>query len=119
MTNRPWTGWATWRPHSMQNRCGGVVAVLACAGGGAGLRGVHAGYRRGTSHVGRGPDVVADIEGRRLLIRDDNVVVFACQDAADRERLGCQPLPAAWSLLTATGSAGSALARRPVRQWGT
>ncbi len=45
MTNRPWTGWATRCPHIMQNRCGGVVAVLACAGGGAGPRGVHAGYR--------------------------------------------------------------------------
>jgi len=44
--------------------------------------------------TGRGPDVVADIEGRRPLIRDDDVVVFACRDAADRERLGCQPLPA-------------------------
>jgi arginase len=45
--------------------------------------------------TGRGPDVVADIEGRWPLIRDDDVVVvFACRDAADRERLGCQPLPA-------------------------
>ena len=24
---------------------------------------------------------------------DDDVVVFACRDAADRERAGCQPLP--------------------------
>ena len=24
---------------------------------------------------------------------DDDVVVFACRDAADRERRGCQPLP--------------------------
>jgi arginase len=44
--------------------------------------------------TGRGPDVVADIEGRRPLVRDDDVVVFACRDAADRERRGCQPLPA-------------------------
>jgi arginase len=43
--------------------------------------------------TGRGPDVVADIEGRRPLVRDDDVVVFACRDAADRERRGCQPLP--------------------------
>jgi arginase len=43
--------------------------------------------------TGRGPDVVADIEGRRPLVRADDVVVFACRDAADRERLGCQPLP--------------------------
>jgi arginase len=44
--------------------------------------------------TGRGPDIVADIEGRRPLVRDDDVVVFACRDAADRERRGCQPLPA-------------------------
>jgi arginase len=44
--------------------------------------------------TGRGPDVVTDIEGRRPLVRDDDVVVFACRDAADRERRGCQPLPA-------------------------
>ena len=43
--------------------------------------------------TGRGPDVVADIEGRRPLVRDDDVAVFACRDAADRERRGCQPLP--------------------------
>jgi arginase len=43
--------------------------------------------------TGRGPDVVADIEGRRPLVRSDDVVVFACRDAADRERRGCQPLP--------------------------
>jgi arginase len=44
--------------------------------------------------TGRGPDVVSDIEGLRPLVRDDDVVVFACRDAADRERRGCQPLPA-------------------------
>ena len=43
--------------------------------------------------TGRGPDVVADIEGRRPLVRDEDVCVFACRDGADRERLGCQPLP--------------------------
>ena len=30
----------------------------------------------------------------RPLVRADDVVVFACRDAADRERRGCQPLPA-------------------------
>jgi arginase len=44
--------------------------------------------------TGRGPDVVVDIEGRRPLVRSGDVVVFACRDAADRERRGCQPLPA-------------------------
>ncbi|MGD0926568.1 MAG: arginase family protein [Streptosporangiaceae bacterium] len=43
--------------------------------------------------TGRGPDVVADIEGQRPLVRDDDVVVFACRDAVARERAGCQPLP--------------------------
>jgi len=43
--------------------------------------------------TGRGPDVVTDIEGRRPLVRAEDVVVFACRDAADRERQGCQPLP--------------------------
>jgi arginase len=44
--------------------------------------------------TGCGPDVVTDIEGLRPLVRADDVVVFACRDAADRERRGCQPLPA-------------------------
>jgi arginase len=43
--------------------------------------------------TGRGPDVVADIEGRRPLVLDGDVCVFACRDAADRDRSGCQPLP--------------------------
>jgi arginase len=43
--------------------------------------------------TGRGPDVVTDIEGRRPLVRAEDVVVFACRDAADRERRSCQPLP--------------------------
>jgi arginase len=43
--------------------------------------------------TGFGPDVVTDIEGRRPLVRAEDVVVFACRDAADRERRGCQPLP--------------------------
>jgi arginase len=44
--------------------------------------------------TGRGPDVVAGIEGRRPLVRDADVAAFGCRDAADRERHGCQPLPA-------------------------
>jgi arginase len=43
--------------------------------------------------AGYGPDVVTDIESRRPLVRAEDVVVFACRDAADRERRGCQPLP--------------------------
>jgi len=44
--------------------------------------------------TGYGPDIVTDIEGRRPLVRAEDVVVFACRDAADRERRACQPLPA-------------------------
>jgi arginase len=44
--------------------------------------------------TGYGPGVVTDIESRRPLVRPDDVVLFACRDAADRERRGCQPLPA-------------------------
>jgi arginase len=43
--------------------------------------------------TGRGPGVVADIESRGPLVRDDDVVVFACRDAVARERRCCQPLP--------------------------
>jgi arginase len=43
--------------------------------------------------TGRGPAIVCDLEGQRPLVRDDDVVVFASRDAADRERRGCQPLP--------------------------
>jgi arginase len=42
--------------------------------------------------TGRGPDVVTNIEGRRPLVRGDDVTVYACRDAAQRERLHCQPL---------------------------
>jgi len=45
--------------------------------------------------TGRGPDIVSNIDGMRPLVRDDDVAVFACRDAAARERRGCQPLPPA------------------------
>jgi arginase len=44
--------------------------------------------------TGRGPDVVCDLEGQGRLLRDDDVVIFASRDAGDRDRRGCQPLPA-------------------------
>ncbi|HEY5989692.1 MAG TPA: arginase family protein [Streptosporangiaceae bacterium] len=44
--------------------------------------------------TGRGPDIVCDLEGRKPLVRDEDVAVFACRDAADRERRSCQALPA-------------------------
>lgn len=43
--------------------------------------------------TGRGPGIVCDLEGRRPLVRDGDVAVLGCRDAASRERRGCQPLP--------------------------
>jgi arginase len=40
--------------------------------------------------TGRGPAVVSDIEGRRPLVRDGDVVVFGRRDAADAEAHGSQ-----------------------------
>jgi arginase len=45
--------------------------------------------------TGRGPKVVADIEGRRPLVRDEDAAVFAHRDAAEAAAQGSQPLPAA------------------------
>lgn len=38
--------------------------------------------------TGRGPDVVADLEGRRPLVRDDDVVQFARRDAEEAAEAG-------------------------------
>jgi hypothetical protein len=43
--------------------------------------------------TGRGPGIVCDLEGRRPLVRDGDVAVLGCRDAASRDRRGCQPLP--------------------------
>jgi arginase len=43
--------------------------------------------------TGRGPAIVADIEGRRPLIRDDDVVVFGYRDGATQNRNRSQLLP--------------------------
>jgi arginase len=40
--------------------------------------------------TGRGPPVVTDIEGRRPLVRDDDVVVLGRRDGADAEAHGSQ-----------------------------
>lgn len=40
--------------------------------------------------TGRGPGVVANIEGRGPLVRDEDVVVFGRRDAADAEQHGSQ-----------------------------
>lgn len=43
--------------------------------------------------TGRGPDVVANIEGRRPLVRDEDVVVFANRDGAMHLQQRNEPLP--------------------------
>jgi arginase len=42
--------------------------------------------------TGRGPDVVTNIEGRRPLVRDEDVVVFGFRDAEEQAEYGSQPL---------------------------
>jgi arginase len=43
--------------------------------------------------TGRGPDIVANIEGRRPLVRDEDVVLFGPRDAEQAEHYGSQPVP--------------------------
>jgi arginase len=43
--------------------------------------------------TGRGPALVTDLEGRRPLMRDEDVVVFGYRDAAHAAAEGSQPLP--------------------------
>ena len=43
--------------------------------------------------TGRGPEFVANIEGRRPLVRDEDVVAFAFRDAEHAAAEGSQPLP--------------------------
>ena len=45
--------------------------------------------------TGRGPTLLTDIESRRPLVRDEDVVVFGFRDAEEQARYGSQPLPAA------------------------
>ncbi|HWD43105.1 MAG TPA: arginase family protein [Actinomycetota bacterium] len=42
--------------------------------------------------TGRGPELVTDLEGRRPLLRDDDVVVFGFRDADHAAAEGSQPL---------------------------
>ena len=43
--------------------------------------------------TGRGPEVVADLEGMRPLLRDEDVVLLGRRDADHAAREGSQPLP--------------------------
>jgi arginase len=43
--------------------------------------------------TGRGPDLVTNIEGRRPLVRDEDVVLFGARDAEQVAQYGGQPVP--------------------------
>jgi arginase len=43
--------------------------------------------------TGRGPDIVTNIEGRRPLVRDEDIVLFGQRDAAQAKQYGSQPVP--------------------------
>jgi arginase len=43
--------------------------------------------------TGRGPDILTNIEGRKPLINDEDVVVFGFRDADEQAAYGSQPLP--------------------------
>lgn len=43
--------------------------------------------------TGRGPEIVANLEGRRPLVRDEDTLVFAFRDAEHAAAEGSQPLP--------------------------
>jgi arginase len=43
--------------------------------------------------TGRGPDVVTNVEGRRPLVRDEDVVLFGPRDAEQAAHYGSQPVP--------------------------
>jgi arginase len=43
--------------------------------------------------TGRGPDIVTNIEGRRPLVRDEDVVLFGPRDAEQAKQYGSQPVP--------------------------
>jgi arginase len=45
--------------------------------------------------TGRGPALLADLEGRRPLVRDEDVVALGFRDAAEQASFGSQPLPPA------------------------
>jgi arginase len=43
--------------------------------------------------TGRGPDVLTNIEGRKPLVNDEDVVAFAFRDAEEQAAYGSQPFP--------------------------
>jgi arginase len=49
--------------------------------------------------TGRGPEVLTNIEGRRPLVRDEDVVAFGYRDWEEQAAYGSQPLPVALQAL--------------------
>ncbi|MEU7718823.1 arginase family protein [Streptomyces tibetensis] len=67
--------------------------------------------------TGRGPRVLADLEGRGPLVRDEDVVALGFRDAEESAAHGMQPLPPAlhaWELGTVRALGAAEAARRAV-----
>jgi arginase len=69
--------------------------------------------------TGRGPRVLTDIEGRRPLVRDEDVVAFGFRDAAESAQAGMQPVPPALRTIDLEGvrKSGAAAAARQAIGW--
>lgn len=69
--------------------------------------------------TGRGPRVLTDLEGRRPLVRDEDVVAFGFRDAAESAQAGMQPLPPRLRTIDLDGlrEAGAAVAARQGVDW--
>jgi arginase len=67
--------------------------------------------------TGRGPALLADIEGRGPLVRDEDAVAFGFRDEDEQREYGSQPLPsvlAAFSLARIRGLGAAAAAQAAV-----
>lgn len=64
--------------------------------------------------TGRGPRLLADLEGRGPLLRDEDVVAFGFRDSAESAEAGSQPLPPRLHAIDLDGvrAAGAAAAAR-------
>ncbi|GAA2441100.1 arginase family protein [Streptomyces macrosporus] len=64
--------------------------------------------------TGRGPRLLADLEGRGPLLRDEDVVAFGFRDSAESAEAGMQPLPPRLHAIDLDGvrAAGAAAAAR-------
>lgn len=69
--------------------------------------------------TGRGPEVLTDLEGRRPLVRDEDVVAFGFRDAAESAQAGMQPLPSPLRAIDLDGvrEAGAAVAAAQAVDW--